>query len=219
MAAVEVQPSDLPPVRYKGQVFIRIGPRRAIASDQEERLLSERRVTFARSFDARPCHETSLESLALGQFDAYRRQAIAPEILEANNRPVEQQLASLRFYDPVRARPTPAGILLFGRTPRFHLPSAYVQYLRLPSPMLSDPPEDQAEISGDLLSVVRELFSRVNVMIQTAMVNGQSFQQLLVPNYPEWALRELLMNTAQTPPWPDADGSGRAETDVLPQVR
>jgi ATP-dependent DNA helicase RecG len=44
MAVVEVFPSDLPPVRYKGRIHIRVGPRRAIANADEERRLTERRV-------------------------------------------------------------------------------------------------------------------------------------------------------------------------------
>ncbi len=55
VAVVEVLPSDLPPVRYKGRVWIRVGLRKAPANEQEERILSERRVASARSFDARPC--------------------------------------------------------------------------------------------------------------------------------------------------------------------
>ena len=47
VAVVEVYPSDLPPVRYKGRIYIRVGPRKAIASEQEERVLSERRVAVA----------------------------------------------------------------------------------------------------------------------------------------------------------------------------
>ena len=62
-AVVEVIPSDLPPVRYKGQVWIRVGPRRAVASETEERLLSERRTALAKTFDARPCLGTSLADL------------------------------------------------------------------------------------------------------------------------------------------------------------
>src|SRR6266481_3022190 len=75
VAVVEVLPSDMPPVRYKGRVCIRVGPRKAIANEQEERILSERRTAAGRSFDARPCVEAKLEDLALGQFDAYRREA------------------------------------------------------------------------------------------------------------------------------------------------
>jgi ATP-dependent DNA helicase RecG len=194
VAVVEVHPSDLPPVRYKGRVYIRVGPRKAFANEQEERVLSEKRVALAHSFDARPCLEASLEELALGQFDAYRREVIDPETISANHRPVEQQLASLRLYDPERACPTHAGILLFGKNPRFFMPGAYVQYLRLPGAALNDVPEDQAEISGDLHSVLRELEGRLKLLIQTTMRAVSALEEKLLPDYPEWALRELLMN-------------------------
>lgn len=194
VAVVEVLPSDLPPVRYKGRVHIRVGPRRGFANEQEERILSERRVAMARSFDALPCLEASLDEIALGQFDAYRRQAVDPDTIANNNRAIEQQLASLRLYDPERGCPTNAGILLFGKNPRFYLPGAYVQYLKLPNTDLTDVPEDQAEISGDLHSVLRELEGRIKLLIQTSMVAISSMEEKRHPDYPEWALRELLMN-------------------------
>ncbi len=194
VAVVEVFPSDLPPVRYKGRVHIRVGPRKAIANEQEERVLSERRVAQARTFDARPCYEASIDELALGQFDAYRREAVDPETIQANHRPVEQQLASLRLYDPERSCPTHAGILLFGKNPRFYMPGAYVQYLRLPGIDLTEIPEDQAEISGDLHSVLRELEGRIRLLIHTSMRAVSALEEKLLPDYPEWALRELLMN-------------------------
>ena len=149
---------------------------------------------MAHSFDARSCPESSLEDLALGQFDAYRRQAIDPETIADNHRSIEQQLASLRLYDPGRARLTHAGILLFGKTPRFFLPGAYVQYLKLPGIELTDLPDDQAEISGDLHSVLRELEGRIKLLIQTTIRAVSVLEEKLLPNYPEWALRELLMN-------------------------
>lgn len=194
VAVVEVFPSDLPPVRYKGRVYIRVGPRKGIANEQEERVLSERRVALARSFDARPCSEAALDDIALGQFDAYRREAIDPDTISENRRPVEQQLASLRLYDPERACPTHAGILLFGKNPRFFLPGAYVQYLKLPGTDLTELPDDQAEISGDLHSVLRELEVRLRLLIHTTMRTVGAFAEKLQPDYPEWALRELLMN-------------------------
>lgn len=194
IAVVEVFPSDLPPVRFKGRVHIRVGPRKAIANEQEERVLSERRVALARSFDARPCLEATLDDLALGQFDAYRREAVDPETIEANHRPVEHQLSSLRLFDPERACPTHAGILLFGKNPRFFLPGAYVQYLKLPGMDLTELPEDQAEVSGDLHSVLRELEGRLRLLIHTTLRPVSALEEKMLPDYPEWALRELLMN-------------------------
>lgn len=194
VAVVKVLPSDMPPVRYKGRVYIRVGPRKAIANEQEERILSERRTAAVRSFDARPCIDSNLEDLALGQFDAYRREAVDAETIAANHRDIEQQLASLRIYDLGRASPTFAGILLFGKNPRFFLPGAYIQYLKLPGLDLTDIPEDQAEISGDLNSMMRELELRVKSFVQTSMHQVNSLEERLLSDYPEWALRELLMN-------------------------
>lgn len=194
IAVVEVIPSDLPPVRFKGRIHIRVGPRKAIANEQEERVLSERRVALARSFDARPCPEGTIDDLALGQFDAYRREVVDQETIAANHRPIELQLASLRLFDPERACPTHAGILLFGKNPRFFLPGSYVQYLKLPATDLTDLPEDQAEISGDLHSVLRELEGRLKLLIKTSMQPVSALEEKLLPDYPEWALRELLMN-------------------------
>jgi ATP-dependent DNA helicase RecG len=194
VAIVEVFPSDLPPVRYRQRIHIRVGPRKALANEQEERVLSERRVALARSFDARPCTEATLDEMALGQFDAYRREAVDPKTISDNHRPVEQQLASLRLYDPERACPTHAGILLFGKNPLFFLPGAYIQYLKLPGIELTDLPEDQAIISGDLHSIMRELEGRTKLLIKTTMRAISALKEELLPDYPEWALRELLMN-------------------------
>ncbi len=194
VAVVEVLPSDMPPVRYKGRVYIRVGPRKAVANEQEERVLSEKRISSARTFDARPCIEAKLEDLALGQFDSYRREAVDAETIAANHRDIQQQLASLRMYDFERACPTFAGILLFGKNPRFFLFGAYLQYLKLPSTDLTDMPEDQAEISGDLSSVLREVELRIKSIVQTSMRRVSGLEERLLPNYPEWALRELLMN-------------------------
>jgi ATP-dependent DNA helicase RecG len=194
VAVVEVTPSDLPPVRYKGRVWIRVGPRKAVANEQEERILTERRVAMARSFDARPCTDAVIDDLALGQFDAYRREAVDAETIAANHRPITHQLASLRLFDPDRHCPTYAGLLLVGKNPRFYLPGAYIQYLKLPNNSLTDVPDDQAEISGDLITVLRELEVRLRSLITTSLRSDSALQEKLVPDYPEKALRELLMN-------------------------
>lgn len=194
VAVVEVQPPDLPPVRYKGRVHIRVGPRKAIADEQEERVLSERRAALAKSFGAQPCSESKIEDLALGQFDAYRREAVDAETIAANHRPLEQQLASLRLYDPDQHCATHAGLLLVGKNPRFFLPGAYVQYLELPGTSLTELLFDHAEVAGDLQSVLKELLGRLRLVVKTAMVQVNPLQEKLVPNYPEGAIRELLMN-------------------------
>jgi ATP-dependent DNA helicase RecG len=194
IAVVEVHPSDLPPVRYKGTVYIRVGPRKAVANEQEERLLTERRIAFAKSFDAQPCTQSKIEDLALSQFEHYRREAVDSETIAANHRNTEQQLASLRLYDSDRHCATHAGLLLVGKNPRFYLPGAYVQYLELPGTSLTEIPTDQAEVAGDLHTLVKELEGRVRLLVKTSMVTLSALQEKQIPNYPEAAIRELLMN-------------------------
>lgn len=194
VAVVEVNPSDLPPVRYKGRVWIRIGPRKAIASEHEERILSERRISFARNFDSSPCRESLMKDLSSGLFESYRREAVAPEVIEANHRTTEEQLASLRFFDLRCDCPTYAGVLLFGKSPRYFLPGAYIQYLKVNGAALTDPLHDQAEIDGDLIGILRELDTRVKTNITTILEPQSTLREKAKFDYPEWALRELLMN-------------------------
>src|SRR5262249_41362652 len=118
MAVVEVMPSDLPPVRYKGRVWIRVGPRRAVATESEERILAERRTALAKTWDARPCRESALQDLALDLFTVgYRPLAVSADVIAENKRPIEDQLGALRFFDPATSAPTNAGALLFGKNP------------------------------------------------------------------------------------------------------
>lgn len=146
-----------------------------------------------KSFDVQPCSESKISDLALGQLDAYRREAVDAETIAANYSPLEQQLASLRLYDPDRHCATHAGMLLVGKNPRFYLLGAYVQYLELPGTSLTEIPSDQAEVSGDLHTVLKEFLGRLKLLIKTAMVRINPLQEKLVPNYPEGAVRELFL--------------------------
>ena len=60
---VEVTPSFDTPVRYRGRTFIRIGPRKDIATIEEERILSERCAAALPTFDTRPCREAKLDDI------------------------------------------------------------------------------------------------------------------------------------------------------------
>ncbi|MDQ3673130.1 MAG: putative DNA binding domain-containing protein, partial [Gemmatimonadota bacterium] len=67
-AVVTVQPALLPPVRYRGRVCVRIGPRRGYASEHEERRLVEKRVAHARTFDAEPALGSTVADLSTSLF-------------------------------------------------------------------------------------------------------------------------------------------------------
>lgn len=194
VAVVEVLPSDMPPVRYKGTIWVRTGPRKGTAHEQDERVLTEKRIARAHTFDVLPFPEASIADLSLRLFNEYRAQAIAPDVIEANHRTVEEQLASLRMFDLSKNCPTTTGILLFGNNPRYFLPGAYVQFLRFPGATTTDMPVDQAEISGDMRTVLDGLRDKFRAYNQIGMKPGKGFQDQLLPEYPEWAVRELLHN-------------------------
>ncbi len=192
---VEVFPSDLPPVRYKGRVCIRVGPRRANASEQEERILSERRIASHPNFDATPCQECTLDDLHLDLFRFnYLPNAITADILKENNRDIAGQMASLRFYDLKRQCPTVAGALLFGKGPIQWVPGAYVQFVRYDGEQLVDKPLNERRFSGDLLTLLRELDAFLPLQLQSRPEASSALQEKLVQEYPTVALRELLMN-------------------------
>ncbi|HCF59632.1 MAG TPA: transcriptional regulator, partial [Myxococcales bacterium] len=194
VAVVEVQPSDLPPVRYKGRICIRVGPRRADANEQEERILSERRSVLVATYDVHPVPSAPISELSTRLFGEYRARVLEPEVVAANHRTTAEALAALRFFDLTRGVATVAGVLLFGINVRFHIPGAYVQFLRFPGTTLTDLPIDQAEISGDLQTVVDELHARIRANNTVGTEPAPGLRDKLLPTYPEWALRELLHN-------------------------
>lgn len=195
IAVVEVQPSELPPVRYKGRVYIRRGPRKGIANEAEESILMERRTAAALTFDASPCLGSSLEDLALDLFITnYRPSAIDAEVIEENHRSIEHQLASLRFFDLRKSVPTYAGIVLFAKDPRQWLPDNFIQYVRYEGTDMSGDILAERRISGDLYSMLRELKDFAAALPITRPVAVSSMQERMDSDYPAAALREFLYN-------------------------
>ena len=194
VAVVEVRPSDMPPVRYKGRIWIRTRPRKAVASEQEERILTEKRIARAHSFDASPVTNATINDLSRPLFTGYRQEVVDEEVIAANHRSLEAQMASLRFFDAANRYPTTAGIIAFGKNPRFFLPGHYVQYLNLPGTELTELPNDQAEIDGDLLSMLRELDARIKANIHTIIEPVSALRERQVSDYPLVAVREVLLN-------------------------
>jgi ATP-dependent DNA helicase RecG len=195
VAVVEVQPADLPPVRYKGRVHIRVGPRKGVATEQEERILTEKRVSTARTFDARPCLGSGLDALASDLFLInYLPNAVDAETLAENHRGLTAQLGSLRFFDASRQCPTNAGILLFGKNPLEWLPGAYIQFLRLDGTSLADEILQEKQLSGDLLTLLRELESLIDLLIEEHPATDSTLRERMVATYPKLALRELVIN-------------------------
>ncbi|MEW6237537.1 MAG: ATP-binding protein [Candidatus Omnitrophota bacterium] len=195
VAVVEVMPSLMPPVRFEGKVWIRIGSSKQIATEQEERILTERRIAKTLTFDARPCLGSNIQELSLELFMAtYLPNAIARDILERNNRNASEQMASLRLFDASQKCPTNAGILLLGQDPLRWLPGAYIQFVRFSGTELSDKAIDEQQFSGDLITVLHSLDSFIPRQIQQYPEYKSPFRERAVFDYPVIAIRELLMN-------------------------
>lgn len=195
LVVVKVFPSDIPPVRYKGRVYIRTGPSKSTANETEERILSERRNAQAYTFDILPCEESALENINFELFKlSYLPQAIDDETLEENHRESELQLSSLRFYSLKKKCPTNAGILLFGDTPLFFLPGAYIQFLRIEGKNLASEVVDEQQFSGDLVNMLRTLDQFIGVQIRKEPQAVSALKEEIVAEYPLPAIREFLMN-------------------------
>lgn len=195
VAVIEVHPSDTPPVRFKGQVWIRVGPRRAIATLEEERRLTERQVAGVRTFDQRPCAGATLDDLLLEPFRTeYLPRVVDPGVIADNRRGIEEQLASLRFFDLRSRVPTHAGLLVFGRDPLQALPGAYIQFVRFEGETLADPVQDDKEITGNLLTQLLQLDNLLPLQIHTAHVAVAGLQRGEYSDYPRVAVRELALN-------------------------
>ena len=195
VAVVEVLPSDLPPVRYKGRVWIRVGPSRRGANQQEERILIEKRTALQRTFDVRPCRGCTIDDLVLDLFlVTYLPAAVDRAVIEENNRADEEQMASLRFYDLTAGCPTNAGVLLFGRDPLRWAPGASIQFVRWAGTTMADDPIGEKRFNGDLITVLREMQAFIAFPAQSHPVEDSALRERMVTDYPAVAIRELLLN-------------------------
>jgi ATP-dependent DNA helicase RecG len=172
-----------------------VGPRRAQASPAEERILSERRIDRARTWDARVCWEAELDDLALELFTlTYRRSAVAYDVVEENDRLLELQLASLRFYDLKAGHPTNAGVLLFGKDPLSFFAGAYVQYVQYSGESQADEIIQERRIVGDLMDVLRDLNRLALEIAEEKPIQRPDLSEAAVFDYPPRAMREVFMN-------------------------
>jgi len=193
---VEVTPSQVPPVRYRGRIWVRVGPRKSIATEAEEKLLTERRLSNIRTFDAMPCLGTTLEDLDITLFKKeYLSKAVAEDILQEDKRTIEEQMASLGLYDLRYQCPTNAAIVLFGNNPERFLHGAYIQYVRFKGLDRAGDIINEHKFSGNLCKVL----PRIDVFVETSIAQKRPIpisvlREKTVSKYPYWATRELLMN-------------------------
>ncbi len=196
LAVVTVEPADAPPVRYRGRVWIRVGPRRAVATSEEERRLTEKRRARDLPFDIQSVSSASLMDLDLDLFRRTYLPATLPvDVIEENQRSLEQQLMSVRFLSTVSPlQPTTLGLLTVGKDPRQFLPGAYVQFIRFDGMELTDPIKDQKEIDGPLPDLLHMLDETFKAHIAVASDFTSQPLELRQPDYPLAALQQVARN-------------------------
>lgn len=197
IAVVTVWPADAPPVRLDGRIWIRTGPRRGQASAQDERVLNEKRRYRDRSFDTHPVGGSSLDDLSRSYFEnEYLPQAVARDVLDVNGRSYEERLASLGMIASVDdPTPTVVGLLTLGKSPRTWVPSTYIQFLRIRGTQWGDPVADEAEIDGNLDTMLRRLDEklRATLTVTVDFTSGSTTEVRAMP-YPLSSLQQLARN-------------------------
>ena len=196
VAVITVLPSDSPPVRYRGRIRVRNGPRRDIASAQDERILSERRRHGDRPFDLQPVPTAALDDLNLVGFQyEYLPQAFSDDVLAANDRSLEDRLAATKMIaaadDPVA---TVMGLLVIGKNPQDFLDNAYLEFLRIDGTTLADEIIDNETIRGDISSLLRRLDDKLSSHNRTTVGITSASTEQRTALYPIVALQQITRN-------------------------
>lgn len=196
LAVVTVMPSDMPPVKYKGRIWIRTGPRRAFASEQEERILNEKRKHKTLPFDLYPIRMASISDLSRIRFEnEYLPQAFAADVLQANERSYEERLSSCKMIvSPQDSTPTVLGLLALGKSPQDFLPGARIQFLRIDGTELADPVIDEEDIRGAVVDILRRMEEKLKAHNRAGVdINSRPTHELNQP-YPLSAVNQVLYN-------------------------
>ncbi|MCK6510828.1 putative DNA binding domain-containing protein [Myxococcota bacterium] len=196
MAVVVVMPSDMPPVKFEGRIWIRTGPRRAIANEQEERILIEKRRYKNLPFDLYPIPTAHITDLSRVIFEAeFLPAAFASDVLEENGRSYEERLASCKMIvSPTDTTPTVLGLLALGKSPQDFLRGASIQFLRIDGIHLEDPVVDEEEMGGAVVEMLRRVEEKLRAHNRSAVdVTSNATHEIEHP-YPMAALLQIVYN-------------------------
>ncbi len=196
MAVVTIMPSDMPPVKYEGRIWVRTGPRRSIANEQEERILNEKRRYKNLPFDLYPIPGSKVTDLSKTIFESeYLPAAFAADILETNNRTYEERLASCKMIvSPDDSTPVLLGLLAIGKSPQDFVSGAYIQFLRIDGTELSDPVIDEENIGGAIVEILRRTEEKLKAHNRAAIDITSAPTHIKEMPYPPAAIQQILYN-------------------------
>lgn len=196
MAVVTVMPSDMPPVKFKGRIWIRTGPRRGIANEQEERILIEKRRYKSIPFDIHPVPSSTIKDLSTTIFlNEFLPAAFAEDVLATNNRTTEERLAACKMVvSPDDTTPTVMGLLAIGTRPQDFLPGAYIQFLRIDGNELADDVIDEESIQGSLVEMLRRIEEKFNAHNSKSVDITSKATHIKKQFYPPAAFQQIIYN-------------------------
>lgn len=196
VAVVVVHPSSAPPVRFKGAVWIRSGPRKGIASPDDERRLNEKRRHQDVPADIRPVQDTKIDQLDDLLFRrTYLPNSVSAEIIEQNQRSLEDQLLAAKFAHPgPPVCATMLGLLTVGKSPTDWIACAYIQFLRIDGQHLGDPVRNQREVRGPLPDLLEEIEDLIKNNVQSSADFTSGPTEVRTPDYPVVALQQIVRN-------------------------
>ncbi len=196
IAVVTVMPSDMPPVKYDGRIWIRTGPRRAIANEQEERVLNEKRRFKNIPFDICPVPSAKITDLSRIIFEnEYLPAAYATDILEGNGRTYEERLASCKMIvSPNDTTPTVLGLLALGKSPQDFISGAHIQFLRIDGKELADRVIDEENIGGAMAEMLRRTEEKLKAHNRISVDITSEPTHIKEMPYPPAAIQQILYN-------------------------
>lgn len=196
LAVIVVQPSDSPPVRFKGTTWIRVGPRRAVANLDEERRLSEKRRYRDLPEDIRPIASAPMEGLdGLLFLRKYLPNAVSAHMLDQNHRSLEDQLIATKFAHPgPPVCPTILGELTIGKDPTYWIPGAFVQFIWIDGHELSDPVQSSQELRSAIPDLLQEIDQLLKINIHASVDMTTSSREIRQADYPIVALQQIIRN-------------------------
>ena len=194
LVVVQIEPTEYPPMRLDGRCWIRVGPRRAVATGEEERRLSEKRRLTNLPFDMQAVRGSAIdEDLDMkGAWPEYLQTAFPPEALEENERSLQEQLHALHLVSS-DGTPTVTALLMLGKDSRVWFPGAYIQFVRYRGTQMDDLIVSQKEISGTLSNQIQQIEELLKLNISFGLDTEPS-AHVETADYPLVALRELIRN-------------------------
>ena len=193
VAVLLVDPSWSPPVRYKGRVWVRVGPTARHATPQEEQRLAERRRRgiYRSTRDPLPKLVSTISTWITYSNSTSLVLWLTRYWIRTAGRS-ENQLRSLRLL--TRDIPTWGALLGLSPDPLGWIPGAYVQVLRIDGTVITDPILANNRLRGRLEDVLRRMIELLQLNVRTRVGLAADLTETRSPDFPLVALQQLALN-------------------------